>query len=64
MKKPGIPDNEEERTRAIDELGIVYSPPRRDSIESRDWLVGTLKFTLHWSPLSTRKFNGLNRFRE
>ncbi|WP_334120832.1 GAF domain-containing protein [Limnobacter sp.] len=26
MLKPGIPDNEEERTRAIDELGIVYSP--------------------------------------
>lgn len=26
MLKPGIPDNEEERTRAIEELGIVYSP--------------------------------------
>ncbi|MEQ9107321.1 MAG: GAF domain-containing protein [Limnobacter sp.] len=26
MKKPDIPDNEEERTRAIDVLGIVYSP--------------------------------------
>lgn len=26
MKKPDIPENEEERTRAIDELGIVYSP--------------------------------------
>lgn len=26
MIKPGIPANEEERTRAIDELGIVYSP--------------------------------------
>jgi GGDEF domain-containing protein len=26
MLKPGIPDNEEERTRTIEELGIVYSP--------------------------------------
>lgn len=66
MLKPGIPDNEEERTRAIDELGIVYSPSearfdRITRLACRHFEVHTALFTIVYKEIQWFKsLQGLN----